>query len=330
MKRTILKKLTACLCLCAVLSGALTVPAGAASFQDVPSNHWAATAIDRCAAQGWFQGKTADTFGVGQPMTRAGFAVALSRFFGWQSGETYYRIFSDVPQGAWYEPALRACYEHGAVTRQTGVLKSTAAAATAVAEALTDSSYDGVYLNITPSAENGDALAAFVQALRAAVPEKKLYVAASAPARREAIPDYQALGKAADRIVLQVSGHEDTDGAVPVYAMEPLETVYYALSALNDQIPGEKLALLLTAEGHGRKGTGKPTAFSGDAVAALEVQGRAYYSDRYACAYVEAGDTTAWYLDGRALDARRQLLNCFGVNSLCLSTLNGTLNPTEN
>ena len=51
MKRTILKKLTACLCLCAVLSGALTVPAGAASFQDVPSNHWAATAIDRCAAQ---------------------------------------------------------------------------------------------------------------------------------------------------------------------------------------------------------------------------------------------------------------------------------------
>lgn len=40
MKRTILKKLTACLCLCAVLSGALTVPAGAASFQDVPSNHW--------------------------------------------------------------------------------------------------------------------------------------------------------------------------------------------------------------------------------------------------------------------------------------------------
>ena len=50
MKRTILKKLTACLCLCAVLSGALTVPAGAASFQDVPSNHWAATAIDRCAA----------------------------------------------------------------------------------------------------------------------------------------------------------------------------------------------------------------------------------------------------------------------------------------
>ena len=194
---------------------------------------------------------------------------------------------------------------------------------------MTDSSYDGVYLNITPSAENGDALVAFVQALRAAVPEKKLYVAASAPARREAIPDYQALGKAADRIVLQVSGHEDTDGAVPVYAMEPLETVYYALSALNDQIPGEKLALLLTAEGHGRKGTGKPTAFNGDAVAALEAKGRTYYSDRYACAYLETKDTVVWYLNEKALEARQQLLRCFGVSSCCLSTPNGTLHAQE-
>ena len=79
MKRTILKKLTACLCLCAVLSGALTVPAGAASFQDVPSNHWAATAIDRCAAQGWFQGKTADTFGINDGCTRAQIVTFLYR-----------------------------------------------------------------------------------------------------------------------------------------------------------------------------------------------------------------------------------------------------------
>ena len=57
MKRTILKKLTACLCLCAVLSGALTVPAGAASFQDVPSNHWAATAIDAARLRDGFRAR---------------------------------------------------------------------------------------------------------------------------------------------------------------------------------------------------------------------------------------------------------------------------------
>ena len=111
--------------------------------------------------------------------------------------------------------------------------------------------------------------------------------------------------------------------------MEPLETVYYALSALNDQIPGEKLALLLTAEGRGRKSTGKPTAFNGDAVAALEAQGHAYYSDRYACAYLETKDTVVWYLNEKALEARQQLLRCFGVSSYCLTTPNGTLQAQE-
>lgn len=88
------------------------------------------------------------------------------------------------------------------ISGQSGVLKSTAAAATAVAEALTDSSYDGVYLNITPSAENGDALAAFVQGAPGRCAGEKAVCGGKRPGRREAIPDYQALGKAADRIVL--------------------------------------------------------------------------------------------------------------------------------
>ena len=123
MKRNILRRLTACLCLCALLCGGLTVPAKAAGFTDVTSGHWAAEAISQCVSQGWFQGKSATAFGVGQPMTRAAFAVVLSRFFGWQDQGAYYQVFSDVPQGAWYEPALRACYEHRAVTRQTDTFR---------------------------------------------------------------------------------------------------------------------------------------------------------------------------------------------------------------
>ena len=119
MKQKFRRKLTACLCLCALLWGGLTLPVRAAGFTDVSSGHWAAEAISQCVTQGWFQGKSADTFGVGQPMTRAAFAVVLSRFFGWQDQGAYYRVFSDVPQNAWYDPALRACYEHGAVTRKT-------------------------------------------------------------------------------------------------------------------------------------------------------------------------------------------------------------------
>ena len=47
MKRNILRRLTACLCLCALLCGGLTVPAKAAGFTDVASGHWAAEAISQ-------------------------------------------------------------------------------------------------------------------------------------------------------------------------------------------------------------------------------------------------------------------------------------------
>ena len=480
MKRNILRRLTACLCLCALLCGGLTAPAKAAGFTDVTSGHWAAEAISQCVSQGWFQGKNANTFGVGQPMTRAAFAVVLSRFFGWQDQGAYYRVFSDVPQGAWYEPALRACYEHGAVTRQTDTFRPADAitreelavmllralgygsmtglfsdaalpfrdvttnrgyiamayemglvngmgtnlfvpgrAATreqaavmlsrlygklhpaaeetmailradealpeltgcqtvilmagrltggqapqvnvepsevqaqaqaeaqaagkavllgvsgqafvlkngaAVAQAVSDGGYDGLYLNISQQEwADGTRLAQLAQAVRAAMPDKKLYVAVDAPASGQTAPDYTALGKTVDKIVLRVAAYTDTKTEVPVYAMEPLEHICYALGTLKDQLPAGKLSLLVTAEGQAKKSNGKFAAVDAKSLEDLTRQGTAYYSDRYACAYVETKDTVAWYLDGRALNARRQLLNCFGVNSLCVSTLNGTL-----
>lgn len=488
--RKFVQKLTACLCLCALLGSSLTVPARAAGFTDVSSGHWAAEAISQCVTHGWFQGKNAATFGVGQPMTRAAFAVVLCRFFGWQDQGASYQIFSDVPQGAWYEPALRACYEHGAVTRQTdsfrpasaitreelavmliralgygsmaglfsetslpfrdvttnrgyiamayemglvnglgsslfmpqraatreqaavilsrlygklhpvrqetiamvrsmetlpdftgcqtavlmagtltgsqsprfspsgsekewaqaaqaaraagckvllgvsgqaGTLAAGSAAAAPLAQALTDSGYDGLYLDIAQREwADGARLTQLVQAIRSLTgSDKLLCVSTDAPVRGEPAPDYAALSKTADRLVLRVSAYTDTESAVPVCAMEPLENICYALSVLNDQVFAGKLSLLLTASGQARKSGGRFSGIDETALNALLQKGTAYYSDRYACAYVEAGDTTAWYLDGRALDARRQLLNCFGVNSLCLSTLNGTLNPTE-
>ena len=99
----------------------------------------------------------------------------------------------------------------------------------------------------------------------------------------------------------------------------------WRLGILKDQIPTGKLSLLVTAKGQAKKGSGKFAAVDAASLEELTRQGTAYYSDRYACAYVETKDAVAWYLDGRALNARRQLLNCFGVNALCVSTLNGTL-----
>ena len=99
MKRNLFRRALACLCLCAVLSGGLCVPARAAGFRDVPAGHWAADAISQCVTQGWFQGKSADTFGVGQPMTRSAFAVVLSRFSAGRAAAPIIRFFPMCPKG---------------------------------------------------------------------------------------------------------------------------------------------------------------------------------------------------------------------------------------
>ena len=212
------------------------------------------------------------------------------------------------------------------VSGQAFVLQNSAAAAMGLAHAVADGGYDGLYLNIAQQEwADGKRLAQLAQAVKAAMPDKKLYVAADAPASGQTTPDYTALGKAADKLVLRVAAYTDTAAEVPVYAMEPLEHICYALGILKDKVPAGKLSLLMTAEGQAKKIGGKFAAVDAASLEELTGQGTAYYSDRYACAYVETKDAVAWYLDGRALNARRQLLNCFGVNALCVSTLNGTL-----
>ena len=42
----------------------------------------------------------------------------------------------------------------------------------------------------------------------------------------------------------------------------------------------------------------------------------------------ENGKLTLWYLNGRSLTERQQLLRCFGADSVCLSTGSGTLSLT--
>ena len=108
----------ACLTLLAVLAGLMTAPASAAGFRDVPAGHWAAESIQRCVSLGFFQGKSADRFGLGEEMTRSAFAVVLCRFFGWEAPAPESATFTDVPLDAWYAGAVEAAYDHGAVTDQ--------------------------------------------------------------------------------------------------------------------------------------------------------------------------------------------------------------------
>ena len=108
----------ALLALTAALTAALCPPALAASYTDVPSNHWAAPQIDRCAALGILRGETDTAFGLKKPMTRAAFAVALCRFFGWEADASAATPYTDVPAGKWYTGAVAAAYAKGALTTQ--------------------------------------------------------------------------------------------------------------------------------------------------------------------------------------------------------------------
>ena len=118
MMRQALRRAMACFLLAAVLSTAAVIPASAAGFRDVPSGHWAAESIERCVSLGFFQGKSASQFGMGEEMTRSAFAVVLCRFFGWETPVPDQATFQDVPVNAWYAGAVEAAYDHGAVTDQ--------------------------------------------------------------------------------------------------------------------------------------------------------------------------------------------------------------------
>lgn len=97
--------------------------ARAVQFSDVPEGFWAAGDIALCTEQGFFDGESADTFGVGRPMQRGTFVSILSRFFGWEAGNAGNLPYSDVQPGDWYAPALAAAYSRGAVTSQADTFR---------------------------------------------------------------------------------------------------------------------------------------------------------------------------------------------------------------
>lgn len=125
MKRR-LKRLCSCALLCALLLMALPVSASAAStgFSDVPASHWAAEEIRRAVELGIIQPESAGTFGLGRPMTRAGFAAALCRLFDWEILEPDVGAYTDNQDpDAWYYGAVETAYAHGAITAQTDTFR---------------------------------------------------------------------------------------------------------------------------------------------------------------------------------------------------------------
>lgn len=217
------------------------------------------------------------------------------------------------------------------VTGGAPALKSDAkTAAAALAVAVEEGSYDGLFLDIPKlkEPEQKKALTAIVKAADQALGDKLLYVAAEAPAWQGTGYtgyDYQALGAAADRLVLRVAPYARITGDFPTAPPEPLEEVYYALGQLKGLVPAEKLSLMVTATGTiWKNGKQSGTVRGAELDDLLADKGtEVYYSSRYACPYLtqEEGRIVVWYLDRQALDQRIRMAGFFGVDQICFSDL---------
>jgi len=108
---------TACLLLAAVAALSASVPAAAIAFPDVGPGDWFAEAVDVLSDEGIVQAGPDGTLRPYEAVTRAEFAVLLSRTLGLAPGGSH--PFNDFPTGAWYEPEVAALFSTGLITGVT-------------------------------------------------------------------------------------------------------------------------------------------------------------------------------------------------------------------
>lgn len=94
-----------------VLLLAAPAPARAVSFPDVGEDEWFAEAVQVLSDEGIVQGKADGTFRPYDSITRAEYAVLVSRALDLSPGVSH--PFTDFPSGSWFEPAVAALFEAG-------------------------------------------------------------------------------------------------------------------------------------------------------------------------------------------------------------------------
>lgn len=262
-------------------------------------------------------------------------AVAISAGRLISAGKPKVNATMDAETAAGIQEAARQAgaktllYVIGGPTALNGSASETAAV---LAESVRSGGYDGLFLDIAKlKSDKSVSLSKLLQALKPLLADKLLYLMVEAPAWQDTAYngyDYAALGTCVDRMVLRVAAYEKTSGDFPTSPMEPMEEVYYALGELEGKVDTGKLSLLLTTTGTAWTNGKKSGSVSSEEIAAIleDKDTEDYYSNRYACAYL-SGSTAdkkslvVWYLNRRAAEERVQLLRCFSVDQVCLSSV---------
>lgn len=103
----------------------LTVDLTPVTYTDVPADAWYAEAVAAATERGITGGTGDGLFSPDAPVTRATFAVMLSRLHLNTDGNAVIdgeAAFSDVPTDAWYAPAVRWAADQGIVSGYGGGL----------------------------------------------------------------------------------------------------------------------------------------------------------------------------------------------------------------
>ncbi|MCI8398644.1 MAG: hypothetical protein HFF90_04490 [Oscillibacter sp.] len=200
-------------------------------------------------------------------------------------------------------------------------------------EAVKEGGYDGLFLDISglTTTPQRNELTAVAAALREGLGKKLLYMAAETPSWHGRLPgyDYASLGEYVDRLVLKIDSPVEHANGIVTAPPEPLEEIYFALNRMRGLVDAGKLSLMVTTHGTAWGEESEGEIVTGGEIAELmaEQWAKVYYSDRYACAYLETADetTAVWYLNGQSIQERNQLARLFGVDQLCAAELDDAL-----
>jgi len=207
--------------------------------------------------------------------------------------------------------------------------KSAESCAAALAQTLTEGGYDGLLLDVPKLRHSYAArLTQLANAVDTALEGKSFYLLAEAPQKNIDSSlvydgyDFSALAGVADTLVLRSQTVSSRKESFTVAPLQPLEEIYHVLLTLKEQgIPAQKTALLLSSTASLWTGSTLSDTLSSQSFQQLLDEGSmtAYYSERYACAYLAGDKQTVWYLDGRSAAERTRLLRFFGGRQIVLT-----------
>ncbi len=348
-----MKKRILSLALTLVMLLSLAVPAAAAgSYRDVPAGHWSYATVTRATQLGIFNGMGNDRFGLGEPITKAAFATALVRLFGWKEVSPAKASFSDVKSGSWYFTAVETAKANGAIpasgkTFQPNRYITRQEMASMIVRGLgytdlagTLSTYSSPFTDV--KANKGFITIAYDLGIVNGVGNGKFAPTSTATREQAATmlvrlydklhSESTQLKRLDDFTPLRIdppTATEMTD--IPTTPLEPMAELYLALQKLkNSGADMSRVALCLTAGGLRTLTDKDGKIVASDTLSANQVNSilrgtgvRTYYSDRYDSAYCIYSPniyqtSTVWYQSERSQTAKVRIASLFGVTHYML------------